>query len=454
MKHRFLTACCAVLLLLLLASCDRDKSAAPNSGTQAEKTTEAAPGGPSDGADTLADQNRFLCGYEQRSARIGDVLYYTQYGAQDVPMIFAVDLNTMEAFPLCGKPDCEHQDKRCGAYAGGFGDTVQLTAYRGQIYFLDRVLPASILYRVNPDGSGRTEVTRLNRQLEHGEEGYSRSWFGIRGNQVYRCLCGNYVEDSEVSQAMILYTQPLASDSADQAKELLRVDDVSCIAVCLDGDTLYCAAWRHLPTDESQMLLYACDTTGDTVTEVYQGEAPMAQTLSVKDGKLYFGYSVTPFVFSLADGSITSLPPYAVIGDGVLLSPNEGRETCRITDYDGNLLYEGRYYPEDYETVQSRGALHRKSLMLDQMGCSDHIFYYLLEYMQYGSREYGVLAFNADDFTYQILYDVVSPVEENAGGTLTITDDDGTVRVYDTLTGEQISGPPEETEQETGEPEN
>lgn len=75
------------------------------------------------------------------------------------------------------------------------------------------------------------------------------------------------------------------------------------------------------------------------------------------------------------------------------------------------------------------------------MGCSDHIFYYLLEYMQYGSREYGVLAFNADDFTYQILYDVVSPVEENAGGTLTITDDDGTVRVYDTLTGEQISGP-------------
>lgn len=174
MKHRYLAASCAVLLLFLLTACgSKAKTAASGDGMQGERITGTAPSGPSDGADNLADQNRFLCGYDQRAARIGDVLYYTQYGAQDVPMIFAVDLNTMEAFPLCGKPDCEHQDKRCGAYAGGFGDTVQLTAYRGQIYFLDRVLPASILYRVNTDGSGRTEVTRLNRQLEHEGDGFS-----------------------------------------------------------------------------------------------------------------------------------------------------------------------------------------------------------------------------------------------------------------------------------------
>lgn len=100
MKHRYLAASCAVLLLFLLTACgSKAKTAASGDGMQGERTTGTAPSGPSDGADNLADQNRFLCGYDQRAARIGDVLYYTQYGAQDVPMIFAVDLNTMEAFP-------------------------------------------------------------------------------------------------------------------------------------------------------------------------------------------------------------------------------------------------------------------------------------------------------------------------------------------------------------------
>ena len=116
-------------LLLLLAACGKP-------GTK--KTNPSDQEGAASSADTLADQNRFLNSIEQRAVRIGDVLYFSDQGANHQSMIFAVDLKTMECFPLCGKPECEHNSAACGACAGNIGP-VSLTASQGKLYFLDSV---------------------------------------------------------------------------------------------------------------------------------------------------------------------------------------------------------------------------------------------------------------------------------------------------------------------------
>ena len=89
----------------------------------------------------LTEQNRFLHSLEQRAVRIGDVLYFSDCGVNNLSMIFAVDLNTMECFPLCGKPECEHNSSSCGACAGNAG-SVSLTASQGS------ALPVTVLTAV------------------------------------------------------------------------------------------------------------------------------------------------------------------------------------------------------------------------------------------------------------------------------------------------------------------
>ena len=59
-------------LLLLLAACGKP-------GTK--KTNPSDQEGAASSAETLADQNRFLGGYGYQTARIGDVLYFSDWGA-------------------------------------------------------------------------------------------------------------------------------------------------------------------------------------------------------------------------------------------------------------------------------------------------------------------------------------------------------------------------------------
>lgn len=445
-------------LLVLLAGCTMPGTvgtdAAAETKNDAAISTEATTGGEESSDAALAEENRYLGGYEYRTARIGDVLYFTDYGAPNVPMLLALDLNTGETFPLCARPECEHNSTACGAYAGAFGSPVQLTAWRGQLYFLDHVLPHNSLYRIDADGSNRIKVMELN-DLSNPERGSADTWFGIYDGMFYQCVYGQYVEDADVEGTAVLYRQPLESGSAERAEELLRVDGAAHIDAAMDGSTLYCAVYVYEEDpDTNRLTVYACDLEDGEVTEFWQGDIQADfRNLIVQDGELLFGTTTSPFAISLTDKSVTELPMtgYAtLLGDGVsLILPNpdkdgEHAEQCRIVDRAGNVLYEGRYFPERYKNVNSRASLEAKYVMLKFAGYSGGRFCFHLFYMEYGRYEYALLVFDTETFSYATPYILDWPHEEYHG-TFTIEDDDGNVRVYDSVTGKQISGPPEET---------
>ena len=440
-------------LLLLLAACGKP-------GTK--KTNPSDQEGAASFAETLADQNRFLGGYGYQTARIGDVLYFSDWGAPNVPMLLALDLNTMEAFPLCTKPECEHNSKDCGAYAGAFGSPVQLTAWNGQLYFLDHVLPHNILYRIDPDGSNRTKVMELSG-LSNPAGGWSSTWLGIHEGMFYQCVHGQYVADADVQATAVLYRQPLESGSADRAEELLRVDGAAHIDAAMDGSTLYCAVYEYEEeADTRRLTVYACDLENGAITEFWQGIIRADfRNLAVQDGRLLFGTSTAPFAISLTERTVTELPMSGyttLLGDGVSLvlprldEGQEKAERCRILDGAGNVLYEGRYYPERYQTVRSLFGLEAKHVSAEYAGCSGGRFYFLLKYSEYGRYEHALLVFDTETMTYTTPYVLDWPHEENGTSVITIEDDDGTVRTYDGTTGKQLSGPPEETDNETAEP--
>ena len=343
--------------------------------------------------EILAAQNRFLGGYDYQIARIGDVLYFSDWGAPNIPMLLALDLNTMEAFPLCAKPECEHKDRSCDACAGSLS-AVQLTAWRGQLFFLDHALPRNVLYRVDPDGSNRTQVMELS-ELSNPAGGWSATWLGIYDGTFYQCVYGQYVEDAELSGTAVLYRQPLEADSADRAEELLRVDGAEYILAAMDGATLYCAVFVYEEETGSFLLsVWAYDMQGGALTEFWQGPVKdAARSLAVQDGKLLFGLSTEAFALSLTDGNLTELPLsgyLTLLGDGVSMvlprldgAPDETVK-CRVLDAAGHVSYEGRYYPERYETVHSLARMKAKDLITYYAGFSDGNFYFLLQYLEYG----------------------------------------------------------------------
>ena len=262
MKLKTLIISLFLIAALLLAGCGKPGAKKTN---PSEQETEASSG------ESLADENRFLCSIEQRAVRIGDVLYFSDHGANHLSMIFAVDLKTMECFPLCGKPECEHNSAACGACAGNTRP-VSLTASQGKLYYLDTVYApiTSVIYRMEPDGSGRTEMTRLNRELETTSEGKSNSWFGIYAGKVYRLFCGDYMDDAEPRSTAVLYAQPLESDSADRARELLRVEGATCAAACIDGHSLYFCV-SSVQDQEPRFSVYAYDLDAETLETLYSG---------------------------------------------------------------------------------------------------------------------------------------------------------------------------------------
>ena len=406
MRTRLLRFVPALLLLLaLLAGCgSMPEQSASNEGS--DQATQAS-GSPSDSAqeargdDALTEQNRFLHSMEQRAVRIGDVLYFTDCGANHMPMILAVDLKTMECFPLCGKPECEHKNSSCGAYAGNAGP-VSLTASQGKLYYLDTVFApiTSAVCRMEPDGSGRTEITRLHRDPESTSDRKSYSWFGIYADKVYRVFCGDYMEDADPHETAVFYSQPLEADSEDRVEELLRVENAVGAAACIDGHDLYLCV-STVQDQENRFSVYAYDMDAETMETLYSGLGPcVPSTIARVEDELLFGYGAPAFQLSLSDHSLAELPISTNHDDVVMIGPNvvfihSSPYECRCVDYSGKLLYEGFYVPDE---------LRDADLTCLPIGFTDGCFFFLMESYTEESAIYHMTAFRPEDHSAKLLY--------------------------------------------------
>ena len=71
--------------------------------------------------------------------------------------IYYYDEAAGQSGKLCGKPECTHASVSCNAYVGTGEETIQM--YDGKLYFSEDY---NVLYRMNPDGTDREQVMRLN----------------------------------------------------------------------------------------------------------------------------------------------------------------------------------------------------------------------------------------------------------------------------------------------------
>ena len=122
-------------------------------------------------ADPKFDTDEFLPDYDadlsflQPLTSIGEVLCRTDdtiYINSSGSLIMYMDKATGISGPLCGKPECLHNDNSCNAYLsyGAFG----LRVYDGKLYWLNQGGGlSSTIMQANLDGTGRETVATFQR---------------------------------------------------------------------------------------------------------------------------------------------------------------------------------------------------------------------------------------------------------------------------------------------------
>ncbi len=98
---------------------------------------------------------------------ISDGAYYAD-GFTGIDRVSFVDFKSLNAFPLCSRPNCLHDDsKACSAFGLSNGMNVSLCSYGGSIYFVENIREMSAkngiitranVYKANADGSQRKKV--------------------------------------------------------------------------------------------------------------------------------------------------------------------------------------------------------------------------------------------------------------------------------------------------------
>ena len=105
---------------------------------------------------------------------------------------------------------------------------------------------------------------------------------------------------------------------------------------------------------------------------------------------------------SLTDRSLTELPLSANRDNVVVLGPDMvffpiSPDQCRCEDYEGNLLYEGVYVPDE---------LRDSDHTCLPLGFTEGWFFFLMESYTEDSVIYHVTSFQATDHTAKLLYSV------------------------------------------------
>ena len=75
-------------------------------------------------------------------------------------MIIFFDKASGLSMPLCGKPECSHDDATCNAYAGRKCNA--LSVYDGKLYWVDDYYDTMTVRRCGPDGTNRETVVEAN----------------------------------------------------------------------------------------------------------------------------------------------------------------------------------------------------------------------------------------------------------------------------------------------------
>ena len=173
--------------------------------------------------------------------RTADTIYSFSYAPvprKGNPVLMYTDRATGITPPLCGRPECTHDNTACNAYMGS--QASGLCVYDGKLYWLNDGLT---LTRMDPDGTGRETVTTVDRQTVKMDMGGDATYVLHRG-YVYAGGMKETVIGSERKASFTVYAKPLDGG-----------EDFTILSKAQDGGAAYCSI-RPVGNDLYIMLTY------------------------------------------------------------------------------------------------------------------------------------------------------------------------------------------------------
>ena len=319
----------------------------------------------------------------------------------DEGLIMFIDKATGIWAPLCGKPECLHNDETCGAYVGS--SCYALRVYDGKLYWLQGIKEFGFpfrLVRCGLDGTSRETVWTVDVSSSKSSFNYNEffsdlSSVFIHRGYIYFTSCGLIVVDGESRGRFRVAAMPI-----DGGEPFMILDTETdegynaprCCTVPLDDDVyimLFSGSGRDLlndiwGTERLEFYKWNSETKKTEELIVYDNDTPMVSVeaqgfLPVRDDGIYFqkvleyqrddgeyDSCVTVCKYSFETGEIEDVVPRLHDGDfdsfffmsftkDYILGYSWG--TAYVFDYEGNLVAVKENLTEyEYPSVNVVGA--------------------------------------------------------------------------------------------------
>lgn len=375
----------AVLALSLLSSCGGNTpeiSGAPSGAPEASSAPEA-----NYLADPIFDTDEYLPDYDMdnrflqagtRGRLVETANAY--YLVPSIPYIMFVDKQSLLCGPLCGKPECAHNDIDCNAYIDA---AFCLSRYDGKLYFAS----GDTLYKMDLDGTNREQVLKFGQPSYINDSGGSERVgstvnykVSLHRGYIYRTWMEYVVNDGVPGVRM--YAESIKTDSGERTAIFDRTypgnNAVDTYQIRFSGNHLYMMLKKY--TEETRTYsfeLYDWDSKTRRMTALADGDISASDFWVGDDGYIYIGckdssladnpnviYRFTPEGRTLELYREFETQP-SLMGDGVLfLAParsdiDSGKSayTATFADWDGNVLFYGSILPDGVSNENMVGLI-------------------------------------------------------------------------------------------------
>ena len=343
--------------------------------------------------------NRLMLATNNTAFYYDGILYWLKDTETISHKLYCIDVSTGEAMPLCGKPECSHDSVSCNAYIDSDGRG--LVVYGEKLYWISNFSPAMYLWCSDLDGGNRQKVMELDKETENLTS--DSKFMGIYDGKLFRCGCGSLVNEGNPIKSMLLYSQPLQSGS--EPTRLYYAENVLRVFSRMSGNKLYFAIIRS----DFGLELCVCDMDSGEVEVLYSdsnSEYDAQDLLAIDDRLILHGSGIAVYVYSITDGSLTTIGKegceYDYVTDSKLYDI-ASRGYYRLYDMDGELISDGAIDPPGF--ADGNYYTH-------YIGCVDDTMYFMfLVYPQSNGQislsppQESIAAFNTETLEWSLVFD-------------------------------------------------
>lgn len=362
---KLLTFILSAIFLLGMFSCSK-----PSGDTAAQPTCEASTPRPYEPGLTYREVYNPDTDFDNRFGRSfcslveTDDAYY--FGSSSAKYLYYFDKAVGEYGVLCGKPECMHDatsnNAECNGYINSEG--------AGTVNYLDEKIyyagydtnggsPCYVsIFRMNPDGSEHERVAPCMCDFEH----YPAQGLQLHRGKLYGYSVTDVVVDAVPMQAFRFCSIDLATGEYRQIYERIGNTSTSLLKAFYFGKYVYiCDSYQDYDAKERGIIIdiFRWDSEGERLEDVYHGDGYGGASYSIwveAENEIYFASTRSDLingaqVYCLRDGAVevalTLGDPGSIhLLDGIIVSfwlPIDAPEERRmlISDYDGNIIYQG-----------------------------------------------------------------------------------------------------------------